>query len=343
MQHCITNRKPLLNNKGELNESGYATSLILDYNRKDIKANKLLIKEWDYYCLYNEHIGIALTIDDNSYMGLTSVSFIDFDQAKEKTVSLISLFTNGSVGLPASSKEGNVIVNQKKVKMSFLNDGKNRRLKCTFLKFDQGFDFSLDVTLSNEPRDSMVIAMPFAQKKTAFYYNQKIIGMKVSGTCSAYGKTFDFNSQDTLGLLDWGRGVWTYDNVWYWGAAQGYHDNKVVGFNIGYGFGDCKAASENMLFYDGVAHKIEDVQFNIPMLRGTEDYLSPWTFSSSDGRFEMSFIPILDRAACTSVGVIISDQHQVFGRFSGKMILDDQSVLEISSLLGFAEKVHNKW
>ena len=24
------------------------------------------------------------------------------------------------------------------------------------------------------------------------------------------------------GLLDWGRGVWAYDNTWYWAAAQGH-------------------------------------------------------------------------------------------------------------------------
>ena len=83
--------------------------------------------------------------------------------------------------------------------------------------------------------------------------------------------------------------------------------------------------------------------FNIPMKNGREDYLSPWTFTSDDGRFEMDFAPILDRAACTDAKLILSDQHQVFGRYSGRMILDDGSALEVKSLTGFAEKVHNKW
>ena len=38
-----------------------------------------------------------------------------------------------------------------------------------------------------------------------------------------------------------------------------------------------------------------------------------------------------------------SDQHQVFGRFSGTVILDDGRKLEIRDLMGFAEKVRNKW
>ena len=53
-------------------------------------------------------------------------------------------------------------------------------------------------------------------------------------------------------------------------------------------------------------------------------------------------IPI-DRASCTDFKLLKSDQHQVFGRFSGKAVLDDGSVLEIRDLAGFAEKVTNKW
>ena len=98
-----------------------------------------------------------------------------------------------------------------------------------------------------------------------------------------------------------------------------------------------------MLFYDGKAHKLSQVTFNIPMKNGTEDYLSPWTFTSDDGRFEMDFVPVLDRKSRTSVAVIESDQHQVFGRFTGRAVLDDGTVLEIRDFFGFAEKVKNKW
>ena len=74
-----------------------------------------------------------------------------------------------------------------------------------------------------------------------------------------------------------------------------------------------------------------------------ENYTDPWTFSSSDGRFEMDFIPIIDRSAFIDFKVIISDQHQVFGRMSGKAVLDDGTVLEIKDMLMFAEKVHNRY
>ncbi|MBQ1466428.1 MAG: DUF2804 family protein, partial [Eubacteriaceae bacterium] len=72
MQHEITTRHPLLDGQGRLIEAGYAKSLILDYDRKAIKAGSMRIKEWDYYLVTCDDFAVALTIDDNSYMGLDS-------------------------------------------------------------------------------------------------------------------------------------------------------------------------------------------------------------------------------------------------------------------------------
>ena len=93
------------------------------------------------------------------------------------------------------------------------------------------------------------------------------------------------------------------------------------------------------MFYDGIAHKLADVTFHIP----EDDYLKPWTFSSSDKRFEMTFQPVLDRAACINALVIVTDQHQVFGKLSGKAVLDDGRVIEVKDMMCFAEKVHNRY
>ena len=99
-----------------------------------------------------------------------------------------------------------------------------------------------------------------------------------------------------------------------------------------------------MLFYDGKSHKLDEVTFNIPQKEdGSYDYLSPWTFTSNDGRFEMNFTPVLDRYEPVDIKVFCMIPHQVFGYFSGKAILDDGTEIIIDNKLGFAEKVHNKW
>ena len=69
----------------------------------------------------------------------------------------------------------------------------------------------------------------------------------------------------------------------------------------------------------------------------------PWQITSSDGRLEMRFDPIVDRHDTVDLGPFRTAQHQVFGRFSGQAITDDGTRLEFTGLTGFAEKVHNRW
>ena len=343
MQHEITTRHALLDEQGKLIEPGYTKGLLMDYDRKAIKGGALRIKEWDYYLIANNDYAVALTIADNSYMGLDGISLLDFRKPWEHTNNAMSVLTLGKRHFPASSSNGDVSSSTKKYSISFKHNGDHRILSFHMDNFLDGKPIRGEIRLENPEQESMVIVTPFAEKDTAFYYNQKINCLPASGQVEFDGKTYVFDKENSFGVLDWGRGVWTYDNVWYWGSASGLVDGVPFGFNIGYGFGDTSAASENMLFYDGKAHKLSQVTFNIPMKDGKEDYMSPWTFTSDDGRFEMDFVPIIDRAACTDVKLICSDQHQVFGRFTGKAVLDDGKEIYIKDFLGFAEKVHNKW
>ena len=343
MQNEIIKNGRLLDENGNLIEKGYARNLIKDYSSKDVKASHWRLKEWDYYLIYNEEYAVALTFDDNYYMGLNSASIIDFKNAKEKTVSPIRFFTKGKRNLPPSSKEGDIHYKDKEneVHFSFVPEG--RLLEFKLKKYHENKDFEAKLLLVDEPKESMVILTPF-EKDKHFYYNQKIVGFKVEGYFKVGEYQYDFKKEDTRGILDWARGVWTYKNTWYWGSGAGLVDGHEVGFNIGYGFGDTTAASENAIFYDGILHKLEDVKFNIPQdEKGKYLYTQDWTFTSSDGRFEMNFKPIIDRSSLTDVGLIASDQHQVFGYFNGKMILDDGKVIELKDFIGFAERVTNKW
>ena len=342
-QHEITERKPLLDDNGHLTEAGYAKSLILDYRRDDIKAASYRIKEWDYYCVTNKDYALALTVDDNSYMGLDSISLINLAEKWEITNSPMQFFTNGKKHLPETSVTGDIRSAGKGYYIAFKNDGNKRILTFKMDNFKDGKPIEGAVTLDCPETDSMVIATPFAEDDKAFYYNQKINCMPAEGKVLFDGREYVFNKNDSFAVLDWGRGVWTYKNTWYWGSASGTIGGIPFGFNIGYGFGDTSAASENMIFFAGKAHKISRLTFNIPKKDGKDDFLSPWTIVSDDMRFDMVFTPILDRASKTDVKLVCSDQHQVFGTYTGKVKLDDGSVLQVNDFTGFAEKVYNKW
>lgn len=335
----MTKTQALLKEDGSLREPGWARKQVWQYDRSQIRAPKFRIKEWDYYLVLNEKFAGAFTISDDGYIGLQSVSLLNFEEGWEHTETILNLLPMGRMNLPSSSSQGDTIYQDHRLAMKFSIEEGKRKIRCRFDNFYQGKPFSCDIVLEQPPMDTMVIATPWKEKKTAFYYNQKINCMPASGSMIFDGKTYSFSRNTDFGTLDWGRGVWTYDNRWYWGSGNTVVDGKPFGFNIGYGFGNTSAASENILFYDGKAHKLDDVTFHIPK----DDYMKPWKFTSSDGRFEMDFIPVLDRAAKTSALVIESDQHQVFGKMSGKAILDDGTTIQVKDLMCFAEDVHNRY
>ena len=338
--HEVTSVQKLLRVDGSLKEPGWSRQLVQIYSREDIKAPKFRIKEWDYYLVVSKECALAFTISDDGYVGLHSVSLITFgDTPWEHTETILQPFPMGKLHLPETSERGNTVYRDRRLNMEFAKEDGRRRIVCSFKNFLDGKTFTCDLTLEQPPMDTMVIATPWKESRKAFYYNQKINCMRASGEAHFDGKTYVFDPGTDFGTLDWGRGVWTYDNTWYWGSGNGVVDGKPCGFNIGYGFGDTSAASENILFYDGVGHKLDDVTFHIPK----HSYLEPWKISSSDGRFEMDFIPALDRAAKIDVKLITTDQHQVFGKMSGTAVLDDGTKLEIHDLLCFCEKVHNKY
>lgn len=336
----ITKSSDLLDSNGVLIQRGWAKDLLLRYNRERIRASKLKIKEWDYYCILTEEYGAAFTIADLGYAGMGSVTFLDLTEPGEITQTVITGFPMGKLNMPTTSNEGNVSFEHKNLNLEFIKDGRQRLINVFFANFADGKPLQGTIRMTQpKPMDTMVIATPFAGNPHAFYYNQKINCMPAEGILMLGSEKRAFDPARSFAVLDWGRGVWTYSNTWYWGSASGLVDGTPFGFNIGYGFGDTSCASENMLFYNNKAHKLDQVQFHIP----PDDYLAPWKFTSNDRRFEMDFYPIIDRNADINALFFRSNQHQVFGRFTGRAVLDDGTVIELKDFLGFAEEVKNRW
>lgn len=342
MQHRITKPSNLLNKCGKLIQKGYATKPLLKYRRKDV-ARKSRLKEWDYYLIYNDKYAVALTVGKSKCIVLISASLIDFTTKKITGKTTVKLLSNRKFSMPESSETGDITIKDKKIYVSFRNNKCNRELYLLMKDVLDKNNLEISLTLSQEPCDSMVIATPFKQSDKMFYYNRKIIGMLASGQAKLGNQTFTFSNNNSYGLLDWGRGVWPYHTTWYWSAAQGRICGYRFGFNLGYGFGDTTAATENMLFYKGIASKLENVTFHIPKTKKGYQYLKPWKITSSDNRVELVFNPIIDRNVNLSAIILSTNQHQVFGTFSGYAMLDDGTILLLNDFVGFAERVENRW
>lgn len=337
-QTRITKKSKLLNRKGELKQKGYATSLVLDYSRDQVKARKLRIKEWDYYFFGNEKIGLAFVVADNSYMSLVGTDLFFFGEQKKHLFKSIKLFTKGKLNLPNDSSAGDIYYKDRKIEISIKHVDGARTISAKIPKFHKGIPLEYDLTVKALNEDSLVIVTPYAEDKKAFYYNQKINNLSATGTVKFGDEVYEF--KDTQGVLDWGRGVWTRDNTWYWSSMSTLaKDGTPIGFNLGYGFGDTSAASENMVFYKGKSYKLNDVDFGIP----ADSFTKEWHFTSKDKAIDMKFTPLYDNFNYINLLVLKQDSHQVFGVFNGTIRVSKDLVVPIKDAFGFAEKVRNVW
>lgn len=340
----IKKQIPLLKNDGTLTEEGWARSPFWTYNRESIAASALKIKEWDYYSILSpaKDFGITLTASDLGYAGLFAICFLDFKRGIFKQIDTLSVLPLGKTGFPRANNSGVVQFEDKKLKIRFEVKSGKRILEFESKSFeapDGGKGIQGKIELTEPKMDSMNIATSWKENRKAFYYNTKINCMPAAGQVQVGNTSYQFDSKKDFGALDWGRGVWTYKNRWYWGSVSSWIGGKPFGLNLGYGFTDRTPASENVIFYDGKIHKLDEVNFIID----TKNYMAPWKFTSNNNRLNLDFTPIVDRNSYMNFLVIKTVQHQVFGMFNGTVVLDDGKTLKLQNILGFAEDVLNHY
>ncbi|MGD1822863.1 MAG: DUF2804 domain-containing protein [Pleomorphochaeta sp.] len=346
MQKEITKQINLLTKKGTLSIEGWSRKPYFNYNKENIKANKFRIKEWDYYAITNQEKGytISATISDLGYSTLVSIAYIDYNLKQVSQIDKVKLLPIKHIKLAKNSIDNSYVsVSNKDLRVCFVKNGEKRKLlfsSPTLVLPDNSIGLDVSVELTQPTKmESMNIATSWKKNRKAFYLNEKINCMKVNGTIKRGYKVEEVDSSTTFATLDWGRGNWTYENTWYWASLSSSIDNKTFGLNLGYGFSDRSSASENVIFFDDVIHKLDTVTFEIP-----DNFLEKnWIIKDNEGRLDLTFTPIVDRIGYFNYGIIKSDQHQVFGKYTGKLVLDNNEIVVIKNHLGFAEKVYNKW
>jgi hypothetical protein len=324
---------PVLDEKG-YPIPGFSTKSIRHYDRKAIKASPLRIKEWDFYQITDDNMCLQFTIGHAAYAGQICAMLFDFTKGEKLAeIGTILPLPFGSLHMPSDAEKDHVLSYQKKGgTMRFDVKGNQRNLYC---KWD---DFEAEIRLTRQNTNSLVINVPFDESPKAFYYNHKINCMIAEGMVNYQGKQYRFLPDKSFGLLDWGRGVWPFHNEWYWSNGTGYVNNTIFGFNLGCGFGNTKAATENILFYGDSTHKLGSVTFEL----GSE-YYKPWHLFDDEGRLDLTLTPVFDRTTRTKLLWIDNCCHQMFGTFHGKVVLDDGRELRIENVVSFAEHAINNW
>ncbi len=340
MQHEIVERSPLLDSAGTLTQRGWARYPLLDCNLEDAHVYRrarilqwFRVKRWDYYGVLLPEGYFSATIADLGYAGQVFIYFVDFETKEYHEETATIPFGKG-VLLPRNSDEGPSAWSGKAGSVAFAVDGKARSASVEWADFaGQSLQAELEFAA---PDESTVIATPIGERR--FYYNRKVNCMPVTGSIRFADRTLEVNPEDSSGILDWGRGVWEYSSFWVWASGSGFlTDGRRVGLNMGYGFGENSAATENTVILDGRIHKLEAVEFDY----NSGNFVQPWTMQSD--RLDITFTPSIERAAKTNLLLIRSEVHQMVGTYSGTAIDDIGNEIAIDGVPGWAEEHQARW
>lgn len=341
-QNQITEPTPLLDENGQLTNPGYCKNNLFIYNKENISVSKWRVKEWDFYQFSDGRYMVQLNFFNISMASALTAGITDLKTGETYSDLAFELVTPKKNQLDKNGDQPSHFEYEKMGRKCVFDVG----LYSRHLYFEgkaKGKPFVIDVTMEKKKvHESITIATPF-EKKGHYFYTQKLNCMPTEGTVKVGNKVFSFSKEDTFTVLDWGRGVWPYSNMWYWGNGSTYLDGKLFGFELTWGFGDESNATETAIFYDGKCHKIGAVDLvNDPEVGGK--WMDPWHFKSEDGRFDMVMKPFYDNYSNMMIlGKFGMLTHQVHGLWSGKAVLDDGTVLEVNDMYAFCEKVYNKW
>ncbi len=353
-QNEIVKKTDLLDKRGYVLEPGWARhNSLINYNREDISANALRVKEWDFFQVCDGKYMTQFTIANISMAEAGCITITDITTGKMVLLAAMAhIYTVNRFPMPrCSTEEYDIDRNYLYFTMEETYDGKKvRHLKASGIAvWPLGKKFELDYVLDDPvEQDSISISIPWKKAdakgskklKDHFFFTNKINCVPVTGFAKIGRKKIDFTPDKTFAVLDWGRGVWAHKIHWYWGNGTTRVNDKLLGFEITWGFGDDSDATETALFYDGVAHKLGKV---------TVDYdekhpkARPWVFHEENGRFEMTMTPTYNNHIWFDLGIVGAKNDQCHGLWSGTVTLDDGTVLTLKDEYAFCESVNLKW
>jgi len=335
----FTEKTPLFDSNGNLSAWGWARRANMQYDRSLIPiARQARIKEWEHYTVMSPEFTLGVTLAQLGPLVLASAELIDYRAQSIATATFMSAGKKDKSIFPVDPY-GNTRIERGTDFVSMEFSGGKRRIQCRFSKGPLSVPFEAELTLEDNPNgDSVAITRPF-EGEGQFFYENKIFGMPATGSAKVNGESYALPAGAAWAIFDWGRGNWPAESKWFWGQAAGKVGEQQVALNLGWGYGDDSRGTCNAILVDGKLHKLDIVDATFD----ENDRMQPWKFKSNDGRLALDFTPIYNQHSKQDVGFAKAELHKIHGRYTGTLVLDDGTKLEVKELLGFAEHMQQRW
>jgi hypothetical protein len=286
-------------------------------------------KRWEYWGVMTPRAFVGLTISSLDYAGLHSVYVLDRRSGEQVVRTAVEPLAR-SVQMPDRSGVGTARGSAGGLALEFASSAAGTTLAAQA----PGIQLRAQV---GPGRDSLGVVVPWSA--TRFQYTVKDVGRPVRGSLEIDGEVLDFDEADgSFAVLDHGRGRWPYAITWNWAAGFGEVAGRQIGVQLGGQWTDGTGQTENGLFVDGRLHKGHE---DLAWTYDRTNWLAPWRIRGA--RVDVTFAPADERTERTNFGVVASEIHQCFGRFTGWMLDDDDQRIAVDGVEGWAEEARNRW
>jgi len=295
---------------------------------------KYRLKEWQHYVLITDEISMGFVISDTHYMSMSFCYVVDqktgeyFEHHREKLgqKSRLSreLWDDKCEYISpdyALEFHNNLAENKHEAKIRIRRDGNKPAIKV---------DLTMHEDLENiQP---LITVLPISENRPLYTHKAAVA---VSGEVNIGKRKIVLDAEKDIVLIDVQKTYYPYKTHWRWATFAGYDKSgNLLAMNLVKNIiTDDETYNENVFWVNGKLHPLSAANFII----NEDDFMAPWKISTTDGKCNLTFNPVGERADKINMGLIVSDYHQPYGKYSGTMVDSDGNSYEIEGLHGVTE------
>lgn len=327
----------LCDGKGNLDPSSIGWSRQPIYNCS-LSGHWPRKKKWNYWNITSQKYLFCAAVMDFDYAAFAFTYLYNFDTNIIVEKKLVAPFGKGCE--VADNVTENVHIKSKEMSISFKEDKGFTKIYVECLSFKDELPLKAEFIIEHPSNlETLNVVIPWNKKR--FQFTSKQNCLPAIGTAAIGSEVFYFKAGEAFASLDFGRGIWPRKIFWNWATASGIYRGKSIGLNMGGGWTDGTGMTENAVLFDGRINKVSD---NIGFNYNHDDIMKPWRIKTkSSSRVDLEFSPRYDRSADTNIILVKSNMHQVFGHFTGQVVLDSGETAVIENIPGCVEEHYAIW
>lgn len=181
----------------------------------------------------------------------------------------------------------------------------------------------------NQP---LIVVLPVGENRPL--YTHKAV-CPLEGEVVVGDRVVQLDPTRDMAILDVQKTYYPFDTFWKWATFAGHDENgRVIAGNFCNNLiSDDENYNENCLWIDGELTPLSAVRFEF----NETAPLKPWRIRTTDGLVDLGFTAMGKRSGYINLGVMMSDYHQPFGEFTGKVTDLAGNTHEIRGMRGVTE------